>query len=69
MILSSYFLLSNLFSITDILAISQKHTGHNNAFPQTKPILANGLINNALKENSKVVILTFGDTEKPVYHS
>jgi len=64
MVLSSYFLLSNLFSITDILAISQKHTGHNNAFPQTKPILADGLINNTLKENSKVVILTFGDTEK-----
>ena len=44
------------------------HSDHNNAITKTKQILANGktngLINNTLSENSKVVILTFGDTEK-----
>ena len=85
LVLSSYFLLSNLFSTPDILASSQNHTGndgiitttgeatkiqsgHNNAITKTRQILANGktngLINNTLSENSKVVILTFGDTEK-----
>ena len=43
-------------------------SGYNNAITNTKQILANGktnsLINNTLSENSKVVILTFGDTEK-----
>ena len=85
LVLSSYFLLPNLFSFANIFATSQKHTGHdsiittteeatkihsghNNAITKKKQILVNGktngLINNTLSENSKVVILTFGDTEK-----
>jgi peptidoglycan/xylan/chitin deacetylase (PgdA/CDA1 family) len=84
LVLSSYFLLSNLFSINDILASNQNHTGtdtnitttgeatkihsgHNSPITKTNQIhtntKTNGLINN-LSENSKVVILTFGDTEK-----
>ncbi|MDQ6667009.1 MAG: polysaccharide deacetylase family protein, partial [Thermoproteota archaeon] len=84
MVLSSYFLLSNVFSITDSLASSQKHigshsiitttgvatkihSGHNNAIAKI-PIhingTTNGLLNNTLSHNTKVVILTFGDTEK-----
>ncbi len=44
------------------------HSSHNNAIAKTQQILdkgkPNGLINNTLSGNSKVVILTFGDTEK-----
>jgi hypothetical protein len=75
LVLSSYFLLSNLFSIPDILADSQNHTGNDSIITTTgeattihsghsNPITkTNGLLNN-LSGNGKVVILTFGDTEK-----
>jgi peptidoglycan/xylan/chitin deacetylase (PgdA/CDA1 family) len=75
LVLSGYFLLSNLFSIPDILASSQNHTGNDSIITTTgeatqihsghsNPITkTNGLLNN-LSGNGKVVILTFGDTEK-----
>jgi peptidoglycan/xylan/chitin deacetylase (PgdA/CDA1 family) len=66
-VLSISFLLPNNFS-SYILASSHKLISHHNAITETIPIYNNsktdGLLKTATGNNTKVVILTFGDTVK-----
>jgi peptidoglycan/xylan/chitin deacetylase (PgdA/CDA1 family) len=87
LVLTIYVLFPDLFPISYISAISQKHVGHgsivttiggvakihkehkNNSSTNTKPIHNSGDPNSLVSgvqgnNNTKVVILTFGDTEK-----
>jgi peptidoglycan/xylan/chitin deacetylase (PgdA/CDA1 family) len=66
-VLSISFLLPNSFS-SHLLASSQTVISHDNAITKTNPIYNNskndGLLNTAIGNNNKIVILTFGDTLK-----
>ena len=85
LVLSITFVFPNSFSISYLLATSQKRIGthdaitivgeptkiqksHDNAFTKVKPVHnnseTNGLLNTVIGDNTKVVILTFGDTVK-----